>query len=165
MGAPAASYEYFVYQIAKDTILSIPTKGIEGIYDQPAYLKEYAVKKDIAKAKKPEARMVLMSGKRKAINILQAVNKRKEYVIQKYMEEKVGFLWWKRNRTREEAESEISLWWSKEMVLKGDTASLRKLTRLEELANTSIREGDGFVHLNKEDNFLIFNDGENFENH
>lgn len=62
VGAPAASYEYFVYQIAKDTILSIPTKGIEGIYDQPAYLKDYAVKKDTAKAKKPEARMVLMSG-------------------------------------------------------------------------------------------------------
>lgn len=111
------------------------------------------------------AKKLLAAVKEKQLNILQAVNKRKEYVIQKYMEEKVGFLWWKRNRTREEAESEISLWWSKEMVLKGDTASLRKLTRLEELANTSIREGDGFVHLNKEDNFLIFNDGENFENH
>lgn len=61
VGAPSPSYEFGVYNIAKDTIAILSTKNIEGIYQQPEYLKEYA-KKDTAKTKKPEPRMVLISG-------------------------------------------------------------------------------------------------------
>ncbi len=60
VGAAQASYEFWVYQIEKDTLIQLATKGLEGITTLPKYLQEY--KKDTAKAKKPEAKAVVVNG-------------------------------------------------------------------------------------------------------
>lgn len=65
VGAAQTSYEFWVYDIKKDTALQVLTKTIEGIFDEPDYLKDYVkkslvVKKDTAK-KKPEPRKVIFS--------------------------------------------------------------------------------------------------------
>ncbi|GAA4448190.1 prolyl oligopeptidase family serine peptidase [Nibrella saemangeumensis] len=39
VGAPASSYEFFVYDVAKDTAIAVSTKDIPGIKDLPDYLK------------------------------------------------------------------------------------------------------------------------------
>ncbi len=62
-GAQSAS-ELFVYDIIKDTVISVKTDEIAGIFDSPEYKKDYpakAVKAD-TKEKKPEARPVSLSG-------------------------------------------------------------------------------------------------------
>lgn len=60
VGTPMPTYEFWVYDIKKDTALQVSTKEIEGIDEQPAYLKEYA-KKDTTKNKKVEARKVMFN--------------------------------------------------------------------------------------------------------
>ncbi len=65
VGAAQTSYEFWVYDIKKDTALPVLTKAIIGIYDEPDYLKDYVkksfvVKKDTAK-KKLEPRKVIFS--------------------------------------------------------------------------------------------------------
>lgn len=65
VGAAQTSYEFWVYDIKKDTALPVLTKAISGIYDEPDYLKDYVkksfvVKKDTAK-KKLEPRKVIFS--------------------------------------------------------------------------------------------------------
>lgn len=65
VGAAQTSYEFWVYDIKKDTTLQVLTKTIEGIFDEPDYLKDYVkkplvIKKDTAK-KKPEPRKVIFS--------------------------------------------------------------------------------------------------------
>jgi dipeptidyl aminopeptidase/acylaminoacyl peptidase len=60
VGAPAAAYEFWVYDIKKDTAQQVSTKEIEGIFEQPAYLKDY-LKKDTTKNKKAEARKVIFN--------------------------------------------------------------------------------------------------------
>jgi len=59
VGAPGASYEFFVYDVQRDTVQSVAVKDVPGITDVPAYRSEY--KKDTAKAKKPEPRKVVFS--------------------------------------------------------------------------------------------------------
>ncbi|WP_374760210.1 S9 family peptidase [Dyadobacter pollutisoli] len=41
VGAPASSYEFWVYDIKKDTTRQISMKDIPGIHDKPDYLKDY----------------------------------------------------------------------------------------------------------------------------
>ena len=65
VGAAQTSYEFWVYDIKKDTALRVSTKDIDGIYTEPDYLKDYikkslVVKKDTAK-KKAEPRNVIFS--------------------------------------------------------------------------------------------------------
>lgn len=47
VGAPVASQEFFVYDIAKDTVRAVSVKDIPGITDKPAYLQ--STKADTAK--------------------------------------------------------------------------------------------------------------------
>ena len=65
VGATQASFEFWVYDIKKDTSLQVSTKEIEGIFDEPDFLKDYVkksavVRKDTAK-KKLEPRKVIFS--------------------------------------------------------------------------------------------------------
>ena len=65
VGATQASFEFWVYDIKKDTSLQVSTKEIEGIFDEPDYLKDYVkksavIRKDTAK-KKIEPRKVIFS--------------------------------------------------------------------------------------------------------
>jgi dipeptidyl aminopeptidase/acylaminoacyl peptidase len=65
VGATQTSFEFWVYDIKKDTSLQVSTKEIDGIYDEPDYLKDYVkkstvVRKDTAK-KKVEPRKVIFS--------------------------------------------------------------------------------------------------------
>lgn len=62
-GAQSVS-ELFVYDILKDTVLSVKTDEITGIFDSPEYKKDYPTKtvKADTKEKKPEARPVSFSG-------------------------------------------------------------------------------------------------------
>jgi len=62
-GAQSVS-ELFVYDIVKDTVLSVKTDEITGIFDSPEYKKDYPAKvvKADTKEKKPEARPVSFSG-------------------------------------------------------------------------------------------------------
>lgn len=41
VGAPQDTYEFGIYNIEKDTVYLVDTKQIPGIYDKPAFLKEY----------------------------------------------------------------------------------------------------------------------------
>jgi len=51
VGAPGSDYEFWVYDIKKDTTRKVPVKGIQGINDKPDYLKDYP-KQDSAWKKK-----------------------------------------------------------------------------------------------------------------
>ncbi|ADB38865.1 prolyl oligopeptidase family serine peptidase [Spirosoma linguale] len=53
VGAPVASQEFFVYDIAKDTVRAVSVKDIPGITDKPAYLQ--STKADTAKKVRPVA--------------------------------------------------------------------------------------------------------------
>lgn len=52
VGAPASSYEFWVYDIARDTTFKLNMKGIAGFTDKPDYLKDYP-KLDSSWSKKP----------------------------------------------------------------------------------------------------------------
>jgi dipeptidyl aminopeptidase/acylaminoacyl peptidase len=65
VGAAQTAFEFWVYDIKKDTSLQVSTKEIDGIFDEPDYLKDYVkkstvVRKDTAK-KKVEPRKVIFS--------------------------------------------------------------------------------------------------------
>jgi dipeptidyl aminopeptidase/acylaminoacyl peptidase len=68
VGAPQNTYELFVYDIVKDTVLAVKTNDIPGISDNPEFKKDYpskisADKSDKgAKDKKAELRPVIFSG-------------------------------------------------------------------------------------------------------
>ena len=66
VGSPLSTSEFWVYDIKKDTALQVSTKEIEGIFDEPDFLKDYVkktviVKKDTAQKKK-EPRKVIING-------------------------------------------------------------------------------------------------------
>jgi dipeptidyl aminopeptidase/acylaminoacyl peptidase len=66
VGAPLSTSEFWVYDIKKDTALQVSTKEIEGIFDEPEFLKDYikkplVVKRDTAQKKK-EPRKVIING-------------------------------------------------------------------------------------------------------
>jgi dipeptidyl aminopeptidase/acylaminoacyl peptidase len=66
VGSSQTAYEFWVYDIKKDTSLQVSIKEIEGIFDEPDFLKDYvkknvATKKDTAKIKKPDLRKVIFS--------------------------------------------------------------------------------------------------------
>ncbi len=59
VGAPTTTQEFFVYDMAKDTVRAVSVKDIPGIYDKPAYLKSTGTTKaDTAKKIRP----VVISG-------------------------------------------------------------------------------------------------------
>lgn len=58
VGDAQAAQELWVYDIRNDTAIQVSVKTLDGIFDQPAYLKDYASPADTAKTKKPEARKV-----------------------------------------------------------------------------------------------------------
>jgi dipeptidyl aminopeptidase/acylaminoacyl peptidase len=66
VGATSNSYELFVYDIDKDTVINVRTNEIPGISDNPDYIKDYPAKnKSVDKSgneKKPEPRSVLITG-------------------------------------------------------------------------------------------------------
>ncbi len=65
VGAAQTAFEFWVYDIKKDTSLQVSTKEIDGIFDEPDYLKDYLKKSTVAKKdtakKKPEPRKVIFS--------------------------------------------------------------------------------------------------------
>ena len=63
VGAAQNVSELFVYDLTKDTVLSVKTDEIAGIFDLPEYKKDYPAKaKADTKEKKPEVRPVSFSG-------------------------------------------------------------------------------------------------------
>jgi len=63
VGAAQNVSELFVYDITKDTVLSVKTDEIAGIFDSPEYKKDYPSKaKADTKEKKPEVRSLSFSG-------------------------------------------------------------------------------------------------------
>jgi dipeptidyl aminopeptidase/acylaminoacyl peptidase len=65
VGTPASAYELFVYNIEKDTLLSVKTDEIAGINDPTDFRKDYpakAAKTEKSKEKKPESRAIVMFG-------------------------------------------------------------------------------------------------------
>ncbi|WP_234735657.1 S9 family peptidase [Tellurirhabdus bombi] len=89
-GAPGASYEFFVYDIQRDTIQAVSVKDVPGIPTLPEYLKDYAKPnaKDTAKAKKPENRKVIYSGpvwsqdSRYAVVVLRSLDSKDRWIMQ-----------------------------------------------------------------------------------
>jgi len=53
VGAPQGTFESYVYDRERDTVIVIKTNAIPGISDQPGYLKDYTKKADTAKTAKP----------------------------------------------------------------------------------------------------------------
>jgi len=65
VGATQTANEFFVYDLAKDTVLAVKTNDIPGIFDAPDYKKEYPARAkagDDKKEKKPEPRPVVLFG-------------------------------------------------------------------------------------------------------
>lgn len=64
VGALQNSYEMFVYDVVKDTVLLVKTNEIPGIFDEPDYKKDYPAKKAKEKTKddKPTPRPVFING-------------------------------------------------------------------------------------------------------
>ena len=65
VGTPANGYELLVYTIEKDTVLSVKTDDIPGIFDATDFRKDYPAKTsktEKGKEKKPEPRSVIMFG-------------------------------------------------------------------------------------------------------
>lgn len=67
VGAPLNVSEFYVYDIKRDTVLSVKTAEIPGIFDAPDYKKDYPAKTNSStvqagKEKKPELRAVTFSG-------------------------------------------------------------------------------------------------------
>ena len=66
VGGQQNASEFFVYDILKDTVLSVKTNDIPGIFDVPEFAKDYPAKASNEdkkeKEKKPEPRQVTMSG-------------------------------------------------------------------------------------------------------
>lgn len=60
VGAPQNVQEFFVYDIARDTVLQVKTDDVPGILEQPAYLAAYA--KEGESQKKPQPRAVSFFG-------------------------------------------------------------------------------------------------------
>jgi dipeptidyl aminopeptidase/acylaminoacyl peptidase len=63
VGAPQNAFDFFVYDILRDTVLQVKTNDIPGIFDEPAYKKDYSKETDKATPeKKPQPRAVSFSG-------------------------------------------------------------------------------------------------------
>ncbi len=65
VGSTQNAYEFFVYDIARDTVLAVKTNEIPGITDEPDFKKEYAAKKpsgDKSKDSKPMPRPTIIHG-------------------------------------------------------------------------------------------------------
>ncbi len=64
VGRQQNASEFFVYDISKDTVLTVKIDNIPGIFDAPEFTKDYPAKssKDDKKEKKPEPRPIIMSG-------------------------------------------------------------------------------------------------------
>jgi len=62
VGASQSSEKFYVYNIEKDTVLEVPTKTIEGIYDKPVFLKEYTDQEDDYNALYETPRNVVFHG-------------------------------------------------------------------------------------------------------
>ena len=60
VGVPQGSYEFFVFDAEKDTVIAVKPEQIPGINDLPDYAKDYP-SKDTAK-KKPATRSVIING-------------------------------------------------------------------------------------------------------
>jgi dipeptidyl aminopeptidase/acylaminoacyl peptidase len=83
VGSAQNTSELFVYDIARDTVLQVKTTDIPGIFDEPAYKKEYSKETDKdSKEKKPQPRAVSFSspswsddGKLALVYVLAADNK------------------------------------------------------------------------------------------
>ena len=58
VGVPQATHEFFVYDVAKDTVRAVSVTSIPGINDRPAYLKTTTTKADTTK----KARPVIING-------------------------------------------------------------------------------------------------------
>jgi dipeptidyl aminopeptidase/acylaminoacyl peptidase len=88
VGIPRGTYELWVYDIKKDTMLQVSTKNIEGINDKPDYVKDYPSKSDTAKDKKTEPRKVFFSepiwspdGKY-AVVVLRSLDNKDRWIMQ-----------------------------------------------------------------------------------
>jgi len=62
VGAKQTTYELGIYDIANDTVYYVSIKNIPGIYDKPAYLKDYAKDKNDYKDKYEKPRDVSFQG-------------------------------------------------------------------------------------------------------
>lgn len=81
VGAPQNTSEFFVYDIAGDTVIQVKPDDIPGIVDEPSYKKAYT-SEEKSKDKKPQQRAVSISGptwsqdgKYAAVYVLAADNK------------------------------------------------------------------------------------------
>jgi dipeptidyl aminopeptidase/acylaminoacyl peptidase len=62
VGVKQTTYEFGIYSIKKDSVYYVSTDSIPGIYDKPAYMKEYAKDKKDYKDKYDKPREVLYQG-------------------------------------------------------------------------------------------------------
>lgn len=84
VGAPQNTQEFFVYSIARDTVIQLKTDDLPGIYDKPAYMQG----KDEGKEKKPQPRLVNFFGVvwspdgKQAVMQLRAHDNKDRWIVQ-----------------------------------------------------------------------------------
>lgn len=61
VGSAQANQEFWVYDVQHDTAVEVSVANLEGIFEQPAFLKDYQTAADSSKTKKKEARSVYFS--------------------------------------------------------------------------------------------------------
>lgn len=85
VGAPAASYEFWVYDIAQDTVRKLSVKEIPGITDKPEYLKDYPSQDSLSKM---EERKVIVNGPvwsesgKYAIVVIKSLDNKDRWIMQ-----------------------------------------------------------------------------------
>lgn len=105
-----------------------------------------------------KAEQLIQAVKEQKQKLLEIDKNAKEIAIKDAMSEKIG--WWFNWRllSQEEATIDVNRWWDRSQALRGINSSLNRLKKLEGLAQTSQKLGNGVVHLNKDDNLFVFGD-------
>lgn len=85
VGAPAASYEFWVYDIVKDTTRKLSVKDLPGITDKPDYLKDYPVQDSAWKATPRKVKInapIWSPDGKTAVAVIKSLDNKDRWIVQ-----------------------------------------------------------------------------------
>lgn len=88
VGAAQSNSEFWIFDTQRDTALQISTQSLEGITDQPAFLREYQSISDTTQTKKKEARkvdlqqMLWSDDSRYAVMMFRSMDNKDRWIVQ-----------------------------------------------------------------------------------
>lgn len=87
VGAPGNTYKMGIYDLQRDTVYYVDTKQIPGIYDKPAFLKDYHKGEDAYQEKYDKPREVIIAGPvfsqdSKAVVVVRSLDNKDRWIMQ-----------------------------------------------------------------------------------